>query len=140
MYEDAVECGLVPGFLFEAYGSSQLNIEQISIDDKVNAIDYPNPMCNDHPEFRNYLAYRFTLTFDSGPLSDPGCSVNGSTAPSDPNDPPACIGAIDVKFSSTQETVQVSEYSKDKVAIFTDEGGIIGAVMFVTWFFSIITQ
>jgi len=37
-------------------------------------------------------------------------------------------------------TTQTSRYSKDRVQMLTDEGGILGAVMFLTWFFSIVTQ
>lgn len=33
-----------------------------------------------------------------------------------------------------------SKYSRDRIQMLTDEGGIIGGIMFVTWFLSIVNQ
>lgn len=132
-------CGLLAdGYLFQAYGLSQIVMQQVNIVDKIGAIDYTKEC--DRPEFRHYTTYNPVISYFGQPLvpytSDNPCTV--PFAPSIPQNPnPACVGAIDIKFDSMQVITQTSDHSKSRITMFTDEGGIIGAVMFVTWFFSI---
>lgn len=99
------------GQLFPAYGVSQISIEQIHIDDKVNAIDLVGDC--DRPEYRNYIRYRPSIVVMEGPLVGGECAVDGVTPPSNSNDPPPCQGAIDVHFSSMLVTKEASTEEVD---------------------------
>ena len=115
-------------------------MQQVDVDDKVQAVNYTGEC--DRPEFRSYTTYVPILSQYAGPIkgssSDDPCDLPNGTLPTDKQHrPPHCIGAIDLKFDSLLVTKQTSSYSKSRVTMFTDEGGIIGAVMFVTWFFGI---
>jgi hypothetical protein len=144
LFKLAFDCGIVNGDLFSAYSNSQLSLEQININDEVEAIDYstyPRPDC-DRPEFRKYSTYR-PLMISYGPpgvLPSEGCALDGTTLPTDQYAQRPCQGGIDVQFSSMLVTTQTSRYSRDRTQMLTDEGGVVGGIMFVTWFLSIVNQ
>lgn len=141
MFEKAYKCGIINGDLFSAYSRSQLSLEKIVVKDEVNAIDYSglNRYCQD-ATFREYDTYRPLLIPYGPPLDRSGCGINGTTIPSGSDALEACTGAVDVQFATMLVTTETSKYSKDRVQMLTDEGGIIGGIMFVTWFLSIVNQ
>lgn len=105
-FQLAGECVMYSGYLFPAIGVTQVVFEQINVDDKVHAIDLI-PAC-DRPEHRKYTRYRPSIVWMEDPLVSGECAVNGTTLPSNPDDPPPCQGAIDVHFSSMVVTMQVN--------------------------------
>ena len=139
VFEKAYECGLITAFLFPARGRSQVSLEMITIDDEVKAFNYSyNPQC-DIDAFRHYNTYRTSfISYEVN--NDPGCLISSSTPPPDQTDPLPCVGDVDIHFSSMLVTEQTSDYAKDWVGMLTDEGGIVGGIMFVTWFLGIPNQ
>ena len=118
LFAKAVSCGVITGGLLPANWRTLLSLEQIYINDKVGAIEYPDG-CNS-PEFRDYITYRFVMTaYDSQPAS--GCGVNGTAPPTDQNDPLPCIGDVDIRFGTTIVTSQTSTHSKNWIDMLTDE-------------------
>lgn len=106
-------------------------------------LGYPSN-CSD-PEFRNYITYRYTLITYGPPQAIPdtkitGCGVNGTAPPDNQLENLPCLGAIDVRMQTMLVSTETSQYSKSRVSILTDEGGIVGGIMFITWFFSILNQ
>ena len=116
-----MDCGIIVGNLFNPIGRSQLSLEQITINDKVNAFEYSNGTCNDEPAFRNYTTYRFTLSDYAGDPAVGNCGIDGTEPPADPNDPFPCTGDIDIRFSSMLASTETSSYRKDWIDMLTDE-------------------
>lgn len=138
LFEKALDCGVIVGNLFNPVGRTQLSLEQINVNDKVKDIDYSDN-CSD-PAFRNYITYRFTLSNYATDLLGSGCGIVGNVPPDDPTDPRPCIGDIDIRYSTMLVTNQTSAYRKNWIDMLTDEGGIIGGIMFITWFMGILNQ
>jgi hypothetical protein len=140
LVNDAYNCGIMRARLFSAPIESQIALEQVIINDKVKAIDYSDfsSIC-DRPEFRHYSTYRQSLVQYGQPYQAPNCRING-TVPPEWDQLWPCQGHIDLTFGSMLVTTLTSDYSRDRVQMLTDEGGIIGGIMFGTWFFSIFSQ
>lgn len=49
----------------------------------------------------------------------------------------SCNADITVQFPSTLTRVYTSQPGKDWITILTEEGGVVGFVTFLTWFFGI---
>lgn len=91
--------------------------------------------------------------------------MNGTEPPPRSEDVDICTGDVDIRFSTMLVTSQTSSYRKNWIDMLTDEvshlanpylhkapdcfsmltvvlsqGGIIGGIMFVTWFMGILNQ
>ena len=147
IFKRALDCGVIVRNLFNPVGRSQLSLEKIIINDEVHAIDYPEG-CNNISDFRQYSSYRFAFVPYAGDARANNCGVKGTAPPAnpkepyvtDPTNPGPCIGDIDIRYSTMLVTTQTSTYSKSWVEMLTEEGGIVGGIMFVTWFLGILNQ
>lgn len=116
----------------------QVLLEQTVIHDVVNDIKYTKD-CDD-PAFRDFIFYRPSLSaYTEGGVNDE-CALDGQITPSDPWTSPPCGGDVDIKFSTMLVALQTSSYSESRTEMFTDEGGIIGAITFLTWFMGNLTE
>lgn len=88
--------------------------------------------CSKDKRFDSYNIYE-TDIIPLGEPSAPGPNIcdlsrdyNGS-----------CNADLTVSFPSTLTRVYTSEHGKDWITILTEEGGVVGFVTFLTWFFGI---
>lgn len=91
--------------------------------------------CKSQPAFRRYTTYETDIV----PLGAVTADGSNDCDIGDPNQPAtgSCNADITVTFPSTLTRVYRSERSKDWITILTEEGGVVGFVTFLTWFFGI---
>ena len=138
LFETAYKCGIIHADLFPARGRVYVAIEQIYINDIVNAINY-SPEC-DLEEFRSYVTYRTKVIPYAGQFGPTECAYPNTATASEIAGMTACWGDIDVRFQTMLVNNQWSEYPKNWIDMLTDEGGIIGGIMFITWFMEILNR
>ena len=138
LFEKAINCGIINGRLFTVTSRTQVHLEQSTIHDVVRDIEY-SIECDD-PAFRDFAFYRSSMSTYVDFDVDDSCALDGQNPPSDPSVSPPCVSDIDIKFSTMLVTSQTSRYSKSRTEMFTDEGGIIGAITFFTWFMGILKE
>ena len=138
LFQKALNCGILNGALFPVTSRVQISLEKIIINDQVNAVEYTSG-CDD-PGFRKYDLYRPSIVpYSQGSVNE-ACSIDGTSPPANPDDPSPCTGDVDIKFSSMLVTTQTSTYGRSQIEMITDEGGIIGAITFITWFMGILRE
>ena len=130
-FKDAWDCGLINAVTFPARGRSTIGLQRYLIDDAVDA-RLLEGKC-DNQAFKKYHGYSPTIT-PLGNEDDAGtanCNLNDTAHDG------SCNADINVDFSTLLTTEYKSAHGKDWKMMLTEEGGIIGGVTFVTWFFSI---
>lgn len=80
------------------------------------------------PEVRQRKAYTY---YDSDVMSI------GTESPEDCSDPLVCGFALSLSFSSSLVTTQKSSRGTNALKILTDEGSLVGGILFLTWFLGI---
>lgn len=135
-FELAFNCGIISSYLFPATQRVRLNVEQVNIEDSVDAIVYANftehsssaTQCN---KFRDYAIYPLSaepygeIGATSPQICDTSVTLDSSSS---------CTNDIAIQFTSVRVTTQISKRPKSWKEWLTDEGGIIGGIQFVTWF------
>lgn len=87
-------------------------------------------------DFKHYNTYEADVVPLGAPFA-PG--PNNSCDVGDDQNPPSgpCSAGVTVSFPSTLTRVYTSTHGKDWITILTEEGGVVGFVTFLTWFFGI---
>ena len=126
---------MIPFNAFPAGDRNQASLQQVTINDPYNAMAR-NKSCRQFDQFKHYNTYD-TQIVPLGAPSAPG--RNNCDKGENPEKPfnGSCNADVTVAFTSTLARVYTSEHGKDWVTILTEEGGVVGFVTFLTWFFGI---
>lgn len=109
----------------------QVNLRPIVTIDEINAMERGGGC--DVPEFNRYTSYDLSV-IDWGPqpeinMGNWDCDINTSDG--------VCTALTQIVFPTPVTTIYQSRHGKDWITILTEEGGVVGFVTFLTWFFGI---
>ena len=108
-----------------------MSLRPLAINDEMNAMKR-NKTCNVKP-FMHYRSYEVIVT----PLGTEGAPGPNDCDQSSPRFNGSCNSDMGVAFTSLLNTVYTSGHGTNWIDILTAEGGIVGFVTFLTWFFGI---
>ncbi|KAK6431614.1 hypothetical protein LTR95_012227 [Oleoguttula sp. CCFEE 5521] len=137
--KDAINCGMIGWTEQPALGSSTYTIDEI-----VQTVDtlgiitsqITDPACHTlavrlYAQDDGYRTYRYHVT-SSGTSFGTVCDRNGTENVTQP-----CTTQILIRVGSFFQTTLTSIHGTDAIAILTDIGGILGAISYIGWFFTI---
>ena len=107
----------------------EFHVDIYEMDDEVGVLssntDEDTRFCNDGSGAYKYYDTEMTTITTGGDLNSATC-----------NDV-VCHGRVQIHLSSAVVTKQTSRHGTSAIQIFSDEGGLLGGILFLTWFFSI---
>lgn len=128
-FTTALDCGIIALTEIPALGSNTLTVSRTDVADDLGLLQRPNnsTVCSNIP--RTYSSYDFQLS--STGVVDP------TVCDSSKQDPGICISQLIVRYSTFLTTRMESEHKIDWVDILSEEGGILGGIQWIMWFFTI---
>lgn len=129
-FTEALDCGIVTLAEIPALGSNTLTITPYVMIDDVDALQ-SSSWSGHCTEYRHYRYYEGQLS-STGIFNSSSCDTSSKTYAGG-----KCISQVMLRFSTNIVTNFTSDRLLDRKQMFIDEGGIVGFVMFLTWFLGI---
>ena len=131
------ECGNPPlysCFVAPTFGNSLVRVEAFIMDDAAGALD-AEVVCPSGEQPRKFTYY--TATAETFPSTNTTLCTVDEDGKGEQSLYGGCNSALRVSMASSLVTTQKSHHGTTTLEILIDEGSILGAVLFVTWFFGI---